>query len=411
VAATLGWDAQSGSFSYDANGNMTSSPAPYSVTGATYDHRNLPTALTSGSTTTAYRYDHAGQRTHKRVGSGNTEIYVLEGTVTLGVVTVDGSGAVVSSTFNVIADGQVIGRQETGGARLHYHRDLLGSTRVVTEGATVVESYDYDPWGVLMPGRALAGVTKEGFTTKERDGETGLDYFGARYYMAALGRWGAVDPLADNYSAWSAYNYVLNNPANHLDPDGREVRCRRREDCQTAAEELNTIHGGETGITVEEATWRQRRRGWRFWQTEEVSGYRLSTADSDFDWGQDEYTSALYDVINSRDISFDLAIVPEDYVLTDSWYNRHLGRQGYTAWNMMGMIYPRKGGARVLVGRSNRRGDPVGVVLMHELVGHGHPTGGTNANRVSNHYRPSVRDNHGGYRERIGWREWGLYQR
>ena len=42
VAATLGWDAQSGSFSYDANGNMTSSPAPYSVTGATYDHRNLP---------------------------------------------------------------------------------------------------------------------------------------------------------------------------------------------------------------------------------------------------------------------------------------------------------------------------------------------------------------------------------
>jgi RHS repeat-associated protein len=217
ASATLGWDAQSGSFTYDANGNMTSSPAPYSVTGAAYDHRNLPTALTSGSTTTAYRYNHAGQRTHKRVGSGNTEIYVVEGTVTLGVVTVDGSGALVSSTFNVLADGQVIGRQETGGARLHYHRDLLGSTRAVTEGATVVESYDYDPWGVLMPGRALVGTTREGFTTKERDLETGLDYFGARYYMAALGRWTTVDPPADEFPEWSPYNYVMNNPVNARD--------------------------------------------------------------------------------------------------------------------------------------------------------------------------------------------------
>jgi RHS repeat-associated protein len=221
VAATLGWDAQSGSFSYDANGNMTSSPAPYSVTGAAYDHRNLPTSLTSGSTTTVYRYDHAGQRTHKRVGSGNTEIYLLEGTVTLGVVTVDGSGAVVSSTFNVVADGQVIGRQETGGARLHYHRDLLGSTRAVVQGSTVVESYDYDPWGVLMPGRALLGTTKEGFTRKERDGETGLDYFGFRYYMAALGRWAAVDPLVDDFPSWSPYTYALNHPVGLVDPDGR----------------------------------------------------------------------------------------------------------------------------------------------------------------------------------------------
>ena len=39
-----------------------------------------------------------------------------------------------------------------------------------------------------MPGRTLAGPTKEGFTSKERDAESGLDYFGARYYMAALGK-------------------------------------------------------------------------------------------------------------------------------------------------------------------------------------------------------------------------------
>jgi hypothetical protein len=55
-----------------------------------------------------------------------------------------------------------------------------GTTRAVVQGATVVESYDYDPYGLLMPGRTLGSGTKEGFTSKERDAETGLDYFGAR---------------------------------------------------------------------------------------------------------------------------------------------------------------------------------------------------------------------------------------
>jgi RHS repeat-associated protein len=96
-------------------------------------------------------------------------------------------------------------------------------TRAVVEGATVVESYDFDPWGLLLPGRTLAGPTKEGFTGKEQDGETGLDYFGARYYMPALARWTAVDPLAARYAPWSPYNYVLNGPVAAIDPDGREV--------------------------------------------------------------------------------------------------------------------------------------------------------------------------------------------
>ena len=74
-----------------------------------------------------------------------------------------------------------------------------------------------------MAGRTRAGATKEGFGGKEQDAESGLDYFGARYYMPALGRWAAVDPMTDNSAEWSPYNYVLNNPATHTDPDGRQV--------------------------------------------------------------------------------------------------------------------------------------------------------------------------------------------
>lgn len=62
------------------------------------------------------------------------------------------------------------------------------------------------------------------FTGKERDTETNLDYFGARYYNSAIALWYSVDPLADMYPSWSPYNYCMGNPVNMIDPDGREVR-------------------------------------------------------------------------------------------------------------------------------------------------------------------------------------------
>jgi RHS repeat-associated protein len=219
------WDARSGQFSYDANGNLKTAPAPpYSITGATYDHRNLLISVTrNGTTTTTYRYNDAGQRISKQ-GASTTEMYVLDGTTTLAVYTLNSSGSVTSHYFNVLAGERVIGRQPGTGSRRYYHTDLLGSTRTVVEGTSVVESYDFEPWGLVMPGRTLGSGTKEGFTTKERDAETGLDYFGARYYMPALGRWTSPDPAADGTPEWSSYNYVLGNPVSSVDPDGRECR-------------------------------------------------------------------------------------------------------------------------------------------------------------------------------------------
>ncbi|RMG39389.1 MAG: RHS repeat-associated core domain-containing protein [Methanobacteriota archaeon] len=76
-----------------------------------------------------------------------------------------------------------------------------GNTRaVVNPSNTVVEAHDY-PFGLLMPGRDYhsGSETKEKFTGKERDSETGLDYFGARYYSPALGRWLAVDPVGEKF--------------------------------------------------------------------------------------------------------------------------------------------------------------------------------------------------------------------
>ncbi|MEZ4909208.1 MAG: RHS repeat-associated core domain-containing protein, partial [Saprospiraceae bacterium] len=58
------------------------------------------------------------------------------------------------------------------------------------------------------------------FTGKEQDSETGLYYYGARYYDPRLGRFLSVDPLAEKYGAWSPYAYTFDNPLKFNDPDG-----------------------------------------------------------------------------------------------------------------------------------------------------------------------------------------------
>jgi len=182
------WDAEGSNFSYDANGNLiTASGPPYQITTPiSYDPADLPLTITRGGTTTTYRYDDGGNRIAKQVGTGNAEYYVREGPLTLGVFTLDGTGNPSSWYFNVVWPDRVVGRQPNTGARSYYHLDILGSTRAVTQGATVVESHDYDPWGLEMPARGLGSGTKEGFSGKEQDAETGLDYFGARLYLPAL---------------------------------------------------------------------------------------------------------------------------------------------------------------------------------------------------------------------------------
>ena len=67
------------------------------------------------------------------------------------------------------------------------------------------------------------------FTGKERDAETGLDYFGARYMSAAQGRFTSPDsPFADQFTSnpqsWNLYSYTRNNPLKYVDPDGQSVR-------------------------------------------------------------------------------------------------------------------------------------------------------------------------------------------
>ena len=73
------------------------------------------------------------------------------------------------------------------------------------------------------------GANSRQYTGKERDVESGLDYFGARYYGSALGRFTSPDePFADQEpddpQSWNLYAYVRNGPLTSIDPTGREEK-------------------------------------------------------------------------------------------------------------------------------------------------------------------------------------------
>ena len=61
------------------------------------------------------------------------------------------------------------------------------------------------------------------FTDKERDSESGYDYFGARYYASPLYNWTSVDPLSDKFPQISPYAYCNWNPIKFIDPDGKAI--------------------------------------------------------------------------------------------------------------------------------------------------------------------------------------------
>ena len=119
----------------------------------------------------------------------------------------------------------------------YYHVDAVGSVRVVTDGSgAIVERHDYLPFGEecttggCASNPALSGGEPRKYTGKERDKETGLDYFGARYYGAKTGRFTAVDPVYNwkenllDPQRWNRYAYVRNNPLRYTDPDGRVIK-------------------------------------------------------------------------------------------------------------------------------------------------------------------------------------------
>lgn len=114
----------------------------------------------------------------------------------------------------------------------YVHLDAVGSVRAVTDQAgNLVERHDFLPfgeeWCETGPCAGVAAGQSRRYTGQERDSETGLDYFGARHYASAVGRFGSIDPLMETQKnllepqRWNRYAYALNNPLRYCDPNGQ----------------------------------------------------------------------------------------------------------------------------------------------------------------------------------------------
>jgi RHS repeat-associated protein len=117
----------------------------------------------------------------------------------------------------------------------YYFSDHLKTASVITDAAGNIKAEsDYYPWGGELQ-FTNNDSNHYKFTGKERDTETGLDYFGARYYSSGLGRWVSADwsakPQAVPYAHFgnpqslNLYGYSNNNPTTFGDPDGHCPWC------------------------------------------------------------------------------------------------------------------------------------------------------------------------------------------
>jgi len=201
-------------YAYDAAGNLLSN----GVTPLTWDAESR---LTSAAGAT-YLYDAEGNRVEKQ-GVGVTDTIYFGGRPIARYAAGQWTDLIYGPT-GLLAE--VPGTQT--GAPVYRVTDHLGTTvGNLTASGSFINPLDYRPFGGVFSGNINDPYL---FTGKERDAESGLDYFGARYYASNMGRWMSPDwspgavavpyaKLSDPQSL-NLYAYVGNNPFSGVDPDG-----------------------------------------------------------------------------------------------------------------------------------------------------------------------------------------------
>ncbi|MDU2330210.1 MAG: RHS repeat-associated core domain-containing protein [Prevotella bivia] len=109
--------------------------------------------------------------------------------------------------------------------QFYYHPDHLGSSSYITNlDGEVSQHIEYVPFGeVFIEERNNTWNTPYLFNAKEFDEETGMYYYGARYYEPRLSLWMSTDPLQEKFVDASPYVYCLQNPIIILDYNGADT--------------------------------------------------------------------------------------------------------------------------------------------------------------------------------------------
>jgi len=242
AAGNVTFDANSGnSYLYDGEGRLcavlnAAVPSMPIMTGYFYDAAGTRVAKGSLSSfscnfasngftpTTSYVLGLNGEQVTELTVSGAAGAYVsawkhanvFDALGLQATYSQTGSAAAPTSTYFALNDWLGTKRAEVG--------SIVGSNGAPQPCVATFASLPYGDG--LTPSGNCPDATEHHFTGKERDAESGNDYFGARYYASSMGRWMSPDTdftlkrILPNPQKWNRYAYVLNNPLIMFDPDG-----------------------------------------------------------------------------------------------------------------------------------------------------------------------------------------------
>ncbi|MFV0507544.1 MAG: RHS repeat-associated core domain-containing protein [Bacteroidales bacterium] len=251
----------------------------------------------------------------------------------------------------------------------YYHPDHLGSASYITNlDGEVVQHIEYVPFGeVFLEERNNTWNTPFLFNGKEYDSETGLYYYGARYYNPRASIFYGCDPLMENYPNWSPYHYCHNNPINLVDPSGMEATNYTTEEGKLIT---STEDGTNQNITVSnerldefqqnvDATPQDRQNtiGWNNYWRDEFGGEIISTGDNNL--------LDLYHKYSNEEEAF--ANFMQNPSL--STYGKTLGARvlnqatSVESWSAAVVLSPRRGVAKTGVANSKAMGNAMEQAL------------------------------------------------
>ena len=239
-------------YSYDAHGNMLTMPH---LTSMAWDYLDQLHSAANGTFTSYYNYDAEGKRSRKVVVKGNIreeryyigdyEVYrkyinnVIDTERTTLNINDDEKRFAIIDTLTVDG-GQTITPVVT--IRYQYDNHLGSACLELDENASIISYEEYHPFGTTSyrSGRSQTEVSlkRYKYCGKERDEETGLYYYGMRYYAAWICRFVSVDPLQFKYPHYTPYQYAGNKPISYIDLDGGEEKKKEQLPVKDGAEKI-----------------------------------------------------------------------------------------------------------------------------------------------------------------------------
>jgi RHS repeat-associated protein len=197
---------------YDNNGNLISRSDAAGATSFAWDFENRLTQVsTPAAGGVTYKYDALGRRVQRAPSNGASTNFSYDGA---DIVHEKNSDATTVDYLNGPGVDNKIWQK--GAAQYFFSQDHLGSTTALTNtSGALVERESYDAYG----NTAGSALTRYGYTGRERDPLTGLQYNRARWYDAQVGRFISEDPIGLS-GGMNQFSYVGNNPQNRVDPSG-----------------------------------------------------------------------------------------------------------------------------------------------------------------------------------------------